>query len=190
VPEPEIANVARLLPPGSIIGHLSASAPLSALEPHERFAAHPLLPFTKDDADFTGAACAIDGSSERAIAVARDLATLLRMRPVFVPAERRALYHAAASMAANFLVTLEAAAERLAAPCGISRNELGPVVRASVENWLRMGGKDALTGPASRGDVETVARQRAAVAGHAPDLLPMWDTLVDATVALARSRIE
>lgn len=188
VPEPEIAAAGNLVPSNCIVGHCSASFPLDALAPHERFVAHPLMPFTKAPADFAGAACAIDGNTPRAVNAARELATTLNMRAVSVPSEQRALYHAAASMAANFLVTLEDAATQLGAACGITRADLAPLVRASVENWVRLGGKDALSGPVSRGDQATVAKQRAAVAETIPALLPLWDALVDRTTALAKTR--
>ena len=106
------------------------------------------------------------------------------MRPATVADEDRAAYHAAASIAANFLVTLEGAAERLAATAGVERSQLAPLVRAAVENWARLGAADALTGPIARGDEATVARQRAAIAERAPDLLPVFDALADATRAL------
>jgi predicted short-subunit dehydrogenase-like oxidoreductase (DUF2520 family) len=92
---------------------------------------------------------------------------------------------AAASIASNFLVTLEGAAERLAATAGVERGLLAPLVRAAVENWARLGAQHALTGAIARGDETTVARQRAAVAERAPDLVPMYDALADATRALA-----
>ena len=98
--------------------------------------------------------------------------------------EDRAAYHAAASIASNFLVTLEGAAERLAATAGVDRALLAPLVRAAVENWAARGAEQALTGPIARGDEETVARQRAAVAERTPDLLPLFDALVDATRAV------
>ena len=85
--------------------------------------------------------------------------------------EDRAAYHAAASIASNFLITLEAAAERLLATAGADRDLLVPLVRATVENWARLGPERALTGPVARGDEATVARQRAAVAERTPDLL-------------------
>jgi len=97
----------------------------------------------------------------------------------------RAAYHAAASIASNFLVTLQAAAERLLASAGADRDLLVPLVRASVENWAALGPERALTGPIARGDDETVARQRAAIAERAPDLLPLWDALAGATRELA-----
>ena len=185
VPESAITALAASIPIGPIVGHCSASFPLNALAPHERLNAHPLMPITKAGADFRGAVCATDGSTPRAAAIADQIARLVGMRPVLVPAEKRALYHAAASMAANFLTTLGDAAERLAAPCGIERNDFAPLIRAAVENWIALGGKQALVGPVSRNQTETVARQRAAVAETAPDLLPLWDAMVTSTRKLA-----
>jgi len=82
-------------------------------------------------------------------------------------------------------VTLEGAAERLAAGAGVERALLVPLVLASVDNWARLGAAEALTGPIARGDEATVARQRAAVAERAPDLLALFDAMADATRRLA-----
>jgi predicted short-subunit dehydrogenase-like oxidoreductase (DUF2520 family) len=60
-------------------------------------------------------------------------------------------------------------------------------VQAAVDTWAQLGAADALTGPITRGDEATVARQRAAVEERAPDLIPMFDAMVDATRALAAS---
>src|SRR5687768_660018 len=97
----------------------------------------------------------------------------------------RAAYHAAASIASNFLVTLEAAAEELLATAGAQRDVLVPLVRASVENWAALGPERALTGPIARGDEATVERQRAAVAERTPHLLPLFDALAQATREIA-----
>ena len=99
----------------------------------------------------------------------------------------RALYHAAASAASNFLVTIEGMAERLAARAGLDRDALVPLVRATVDNWAASGARDALTGPIVRGDAETVRRQRDAVADATPELLPLWDALTAGTRELART---
>jgi len=185
VPESSIAVASAAIPVGPVVGHCSASYPMDALAPHERFVAHPLLPITKEGADFRGAVCATDGSTPHAMQIAEQLAHTVGMRPVHVAADKRALYHAAAAMAANFITTLEDAAEQLAAPCGITRAELAPLVRAALENWIALGGQRALVGPVSRGETETVARQRAAVADTAPHLLPVWDALEQSTRMLA-----
>jgi predicted short-subunit dehydrogenase-like oxidoreductase (DUF2520 family) len=107
------------------------------------------------------------------------------MRPVAVADADRAVYHAAASVAANFLVTLEAAAERLAAVAGLDRAALLPLAQAALDNWASMGGEQALTGPIARGDEVTVRRQRAAIAAEAPELVGLFDALADATRDLA-----
>ena len=185
VPDREIAAASALVGRGPLVGHVSASAPLALLEPHERFSLHPLLSVVGSGAEFRGATCAVDGSSEHALSVARALALRLGMSSRVIGAPQRALYHAAASMASNYLIALEASAERLARQVGLERAALVPLVRATLEQWASLGARAALTGPIARGDEETVARQRLAVAEAAPDMLALWDALATATRELA-----
>jgi predicted short-subunit dehydrogenase-like oxidoreductase (DUF2520 family) len=187
VPDDQIAAAAALVPPGAPVGHCSGATGLDALAPHEAFSVHPLMTISADaDPDvFAGAGAAIAGTTDAALNLARALAIRLGLRPVEIAASDRTAYHAAASIAANFLITLEAAAERLAATVGVERADLLPLVRAGVENWGRLGPERALTGPVARGDEHTVTAQRDAVAERAPELLPLFDALVEATRALA-----
>lgn len=185
VPDAEIADAAGLIPRGPLVGHCSGATGLGVLAPHEAFSLHPLMTVTTQGADFAGAGAAIAGSTPRALALAAELAHALQMRPIEISEDERAAYHAAASVASNFLITLEAAAERIGATVGLEREQLVPLVRATVENWARLGPERALTGPVARGDDATVARQRAAVVEAAPDLVALFDTLVSATRALA-----
>jgi predicted short-subunit dehydrogenase-like oxidoreductase (DUF2520 family) len=92
-------------------------------------------------------------------------------------------------MASNFLVALEAAAERLAATAGIRRAQLAPLVLASARQWAETGPERALTGPIVRGDAAVVARHREVVAERTPELLELWDALADATRALAGTTV-
>jgi len=189
VPDAEIATAAAAIAPrpGRLVGHCSGAATLAPLAGHEAFSLHPLMSVPLDGASrLAGAAAAVAGETPRALAVATALAYRVGLTPVTVADEDRAAYHAAASIASNFLVTLEAAAERMAEAAGIERAALVPLVRATLENWAAMGPERALTGPLVRGDEETVARQREAVAERAPELLDLFDTLADATRALAR----
>ena len=185
VPDGEIAAAATRIAPGPLVGHCSGALGLDVLGAHEGFGLHPLMTVTAAGADFTGAGCAVAGSTERALSAATGLARCLGMRPVAIADEDRPAYHAAASIASNFLVTLEAAAERLAATTGVDRDLLAPLVRATVENWAARGPERALTGPIARGDAATVARQRHAVADRVPELLPLFDSLAEATRTLA-----
>jgi predicted short-subunit dehydrogenase-like oxidoreductase (DUF2520 family) len=190
VPDGEIAPAAAALAGGPLIGHCSGATGLDVLAPHEGFSVHPLMTVPAGAAPtvFAGAGCAVDGTTPRALATAEALAAALGMKTTQVADDDRAAYHAAASIASNFLVTLEGAAERLAATAGVDRELLAPLVRAAVDNWAAQGAERALTGPIARGDDDTVAHQRAAVKQRTPDLLPLFDALVDATRRLAASR--
>jgi predicted short-subunit dehydrogenase-like oxidoreductase (DUF2520 family) len=181
VPDREIAAAAAAIAPTAIVGHCSGATGLEPLAPHEAFSLHPLMTVSHTGASFAGATAAIDASSERASEVARSIVRALEMKPVEIGPQDRVAYHAAASIASNFLVTLEAAAERLAATAGVDRDALAPLVRATVENWVALGPERALTGPVARGDEQTVARQREAVAERAPELTPLFDALTSAT---------
>jgi predicted short-subunit dehydrogenase-like oxidoreductase (DUF2520 family) len=188
VPDAEIAAAAAALSPGPLVGHCSGAAGLERLAPHEAFSLHPLMTVTDHGASFRGAGAAIAGSTARALEFAEQLATALGMHPVHIADDDRAAYHAAASMASNFLVTLQAAAERLAADSGVGRDHLVPLVRATVENWAALGPRHALTGPVVRGDEATIEAQRAAVAERTPELIELFDALVAATRTLAGTR--
>ena len=188
VPDAQIEAAARLIAPGRLLGHCSGATTLEPLEPHEAFSIHPLMTVTGTTARFDGAGCVIAGATERALGMAAALARTLGMRAAVVADEDRPLYHAAASMASNYLVTLAAAAERLAEAAGVDRALLELLVRAAIENWATEGPVRALTGPIARGDDETAARQRSAIAARAPELLAVWDALTAETRTLARSR--
>jgi predicted short-subunit dehydrogenase-like oxidoreductase (DUF2520 family) len=192
VPDSEIPAAAAAVagsPP--FVGHTSGATPLSALGPSgaEAFGLHPLQTVTGAATRFNGCGCAVAGSSREALELAGRLARDLGMLPFEVTDSQRAAYHAAASIASNFLVTLEAEAEALAASAGIegfdARSMLGPLVRTTVENWIALGPERALTGPVARGDRATVAAQRAAIAAQRPELEPLFDRLVERTEALA-----
>jgi len=187
VPDAEVAAAGALVPAGAPVGHCSGATGLDVLDGHEGFSLHPLMTVTGQSGatPFAGAGAAVAGSTPAALGLARTLARALGMRPIELDPGDRAAYHAAASIASNFLITLEAAAERLAATTGMQRADLLPLVRATVENWARLGPERALTGPVARGDELTVARQRDAVSERAPDLLGLFDALVEATRALA-----
>ena len=186
VPDGEIRAAAEATQ-AQLIGHCSGATTLEVFGDREGFSLHPLMTVPEHGASFAGAGCAVAGSSDRALEVARGLATALRMTAVEVPDEDRAAYHAAASIAANFLVTLEGAAERLAATAGVPRELLVPLARAALENWAANGAEQALTGPVARGDEATIARQREAIEQRAPDLLEAFDALVAASRVLAAS---
>jgi predicted short-subunit dehydrogenase-like oxidoreductase (DUF2520 family) len=189
VPDGAIANAAARVVAGPLVGHCAGALGLDVLAPHEAFGLHPLMTVTRYGTDFRGSAAAVAGTTPRALAFARRMASELGMHPVEIADRDRAAYHAAASIASNFLVTLEDAAETLLRTTGADRTALVPLARAALENWAALGGRAAITGPIARGDEAGVARQRAAIAERAPDMLEMFDALCERTRALvARGR--
>lgn len=190
VPDSEISAAADAVAGRApIVGHTSGATPLTALAAEHAFGLHPLQTVTGPDVSFAGCGCAVAGSTQRALELATQIATDLGMKPFRVEDSQRAAYHAAASIASNFLVTLEAEAEALAAAAGIegfdARRMLGQLVRTTVENWIALGPERALTGPVARGDHATVAAQRAAIVRERPQLEPLFDALVERTEAVA-----
>ncbi len=186
VPDDEIARASSAVTPGPMVGHCAGSLGLDVLAPHEAFGLHPLMSITLDGGQFAGAGAAVAGSTPRALALALGLADALQMSAIEIADADRAAYHAAASIASNFLVTLEDAAEVMLRTAGADRSILVPLVRATLENWAASGAPAALTGPIVRGDGATVERQRAAVADRAPELLALFDALCERTRAIAR----
>ncbi|MET0809482.1 MAG: DUF2520 domain-containing protein [Thermoleophilaceae bacterium] len=192
VPDAEIAAAAETVTAAApLVGHTSGATPLTALA-HSGvpgFGLHPLQSFAHPGVRFEGAGAAVAGTTPEALAFASELAERLGMRPFEIDDEGRAAYHAAASMASNFLVTLAAAAEAIAAGAGLdpddARRLMLPLVRQTVENVAELGPEAALTGPVARGDEATIQAQRAAVERVAPELLALFDELVRRTRALA-----
>ena len=194
VPDAEIPAAATTVAGAApLVGHTSGATRLAALAAASgaAFGLHPLQTFPPGSGPevFSGAGCAVAGSTPAAIDFATRLAALLGMTPFEIDDEGRAAYHAAASVASNFTVTLLAAAERIAAGAGLAPHEaralLAPLVRRTVESVAELGPERALTGPIARGDDGTVEAQRRALEDAAPELLDLFDELVRHTRALA-----
>ncbi len=195
VPDGSIAEVAARIAAGGglprLTGHTSGATTLESLATAQTsgaFSMHPLQTVPDGESDLSGAPCAIAATTPEASGLARDLGTVLGMAPFEIREADRALYHAAASIAANFLVTLEQTASGLLEDLGVerSREVLSPLVQRSLENWRELGA-EALTGPISRGDESTVSRHRSALEEARPDLLGLYDTMAERTRALARA---
>jgi predicted short-subunit dehydrogenase-like oxidoreductase (DUF2520 family) len=180
VPDDQIAGVAARLPEGAWVAHVSGATPLTALDPHrQRFGVHPLqtLVRSRGPEQLDGAWGAVTAETTEARVRGAWLARTLGLVPFDLPEQHRALYHAGAAMASNYLVTLHRAASSLLWAAGAPPEALVPLMARTIENGFE------LTGPISRGDQGTVERHRAALSAHAPALLPLYDALAEATRA-------
>jgi predicted short-subunit dehydrogenase-like oxidoreductase (DUF2520 family) len=184
VPDKAISDLSRCLAPGRAwVGHVSGATPLAALDPHaRRFSLHPLQTFRAPSGapaqlamQLDGAWAAISGETDEALAVARELAETLGLRPFELADDERTLYHAGAVFASNYLVTLQRAAVRL----GVPAEGLVPLMTRTIENGFE------LTGPIARGDWATVEAHKQAIRAEHPELEHLYESLAEATVLLA-----
>ena len=182
VPDSAIAEVARGIEPGPWVAHVSGATTLAALDPHERrFSVHPLQTFTRarGPEQLDGAWAAVTAETDEARQRALWLARTLGLEPFPLPDEARPLYHAAAAIASNYLVTLYRTAAGLFEQAGAPPEALVPLMRRVVENDFE------LTGPISRGDWTTVDRHVEALRELAPEVEPMYRALANVTAAKA-----
>lgn len=182
VPDAAIAEVARGVPAGPWVAHVSGATSVTVLEPHRRrFVLHPLQTLTTDRGpeQLDGAWAALTFETPEAGSTAHWLADRLGLQAFELADADKALYHAGASMASNFLVTLYRVAARLLAESGAPPEALVPLMRRVIENGFQ------LTGPIARGDWATVDAHLAAIADRAPDVEPVYRALAEATRAVA-----
>ncbi|MCW2811330.1 MAG: glycerol-3-phosphate dehydrogenase [Friedmanniella sp.] len=155
-------------------------------------ALHPAMTFTGDvETEVSRLAetrFAVTGDAS-GVELGLALAETLGAGGFVVPEDQRALYHAALCHATNHLTVLLAQAADLLQRAGIDQPStvLGPLVTAGLANTLRSGGS-ALTGPVSRGDVDTVAGHLGAIAATAPSVLPSYRVLAAAASELAHAQ--
>jgi predicted short-subunit dehydrogenase-like oxidoreductase (DUF2520 family) len=176
VPDRAIAEAAQAIAPGPWVAHVSGGTPLAALDPHvHRFSVHPLQTLTtsRGPEQLDGAWAAVTAETPAARERALWLAEVLGLRPFALADDRRALYHAGAVMASNFLVTLYRTAASLVAEAGAPPESLIPLMERTIENGFE------LTGPIARGDWETVERHLAALDGTGAERL--YRALAEAT---------
>lgn len=149
---------------------------------------HPLLSFGDPGAApllLRAAVAAVEGD-ERARAAGIGLARRIGLAPFELRAADKPRYHAGAVFAANFLVTIAAAARRLFEQAGVppehAARGLATLMGGVLENVIKNGPAGALTGPVKRGDASTV---RANLRALDPESAALYRALSRATLEIA-----
>ena len=164
VPDDFIDVIALQIPhnENQIVAHVAGSRTLSVLGEHPRVASiHPLMALPSGDlgaARLYGATYCVAGDEG-----IREIATALNGRIITLSDEQRTLYHATAVVAANHLVALMGHVKELAEAAGLSLEDFLPLAEQSLRDVKEVGPQDALTGPASRGDMATIDAHLAAL---------------------------
>jgi predicted short-subunit dehydrogenase-like oxidoreductase (DUF2520 family) len=184
---------------GKVVLHTCGALPSNVLAPLKRRGAaigslHPFQTIPDPATGSRNLLCsfwAIEGDA-RACQVARRLCRALEGISFHVRPSWKTLYHAAAFLSCAGVVTLLDQSARLLRSAGVPerivRPMLGQFVNETIGNFVRLGARRALTGPAVRGDWETIDRHLRALRRSAPELLEVYQPLVRAMVRLARRR--
>ncbi|MEW6725072.1 MAG: Rossmann-like and DUF2520 domain-containing protein [Bacillota bacterium] len=180
---------------GQVVIHLSGSLTadtgrLPAGAGVGRLAMHPLQAVADPKsgiAHLPQAIWSLEGDS-KGLSLGQELAELLSLRWIRISAGQKPIYHAAACLASNYLVTLVHTATEMLQAVGFSadlaRDSLWPLVQGTVDNLKQSPPRDALTGPLARGDVGTIRKHLEALAGR-PEWVRLYRSLGLATLPLA-----
>ncbi|WP_321369844.1 DUF2520 domain-containing protein [uncultured Desulfuromusa sp.] len=155
---------------------------------------HPLLPFADRQKAFEMlqlCPCAIETESSQALALAHQLVDAIGGYPLTLDHKKKPLYHAAASIASNYLVTLLAVARDLLVSCGIPPDKalptLLPLVQTSFDNVKDLGPEQGLSGPIVRGDIGTVSAHMKALTNMPSELLQLYQLMGKLTTEIGQN---
>ena len=181
---------------GQSVIHCSGAHSVDVLEPARKDGAqvgafHPLQTF----ANIAHAIKNIPGSTFALEAEGELLETLKKMTLdldgtwVKLGAGDKVLYHAAAVIACNYLVTLMKMSTDLWQVFGVSTPEatraLLPLLRGTLNNLENIGLPNCLTGPIARGDLGTIKKHLEALEKSSPELLSAYRELGLQTIPIA-----
>ncbi|MDR0306324.1 MAG: DUF2520 domain-containing protein [Chitinispirillales bacterium] len=180
VPDDEIYSCALKLArcgnvkSGAVVFHCSGFHASSVLEPLAKrgcltASVHPVRSFSDPKAalqNFGKTPCALEGGKEALTFLKRAVSSI--GGDIFIiDAEKKPLYHSAAVFLNNYVVALMHASFSLLAKSGLneeqSKNIAAALAPAAVDNVLKFGAANSLTGPIARGDIETVSKEISAL---------------------------
>jgi len=203
-PDDAIASVASEIRwhAGQSVVHCSGADSADILEPARKSGAHvgafhPLQTFasTKQAIEnMPGSTFALEAEPPL-LNILKDMANALDGNCIELKASDKVVYHAAAVIACNYLVTLVKLATDLWQTFAIHPSEatraLLPLLRGTINNIDTVGIPQCLTGPIARGDTGTIRKHLDALQKVAPTVLSTYQELGLQTipVALAKGRI-
>jgi predicted short-subunit dehydrogenase-like oxidoreductase (DUF2520 family) len=142
-----------------------------------RRAGSPTLP---ESALFRGVTFGVSGEP-RAVRAANRLTRSLGGRPLRLREEDRVLYHLSAVLACGFVAANLDMAVRVLKKIGLSEKRaletVLPIASQTLKNVTALGTSRALTGPAVRGDHETIRKHLRALRKLDPELARLYATV-------------
>lgn len=184
---------------GKFVFHMSGAGGLDLLQSAKKAGAyvasiHPLQSFSSIDQAIKNIPGSYFGvtADKKALSTAKNIVRNLGGIPVEISPDQKPLYHAAACLASNYLVTLMNTVETIYRSIGISEKDARkaylPLVYGSLRNIEKSGPVLALTGPIARGDSGTIKKHLAAIHKTLPQYSSFYSSLGLITVKIARQK--
>ncbi|MGR3909858.1 DUF2520 domain-containing protein [Burkholderia sp. SR8] len=182
----------------AIVVHCSGALGAEALAPLRAIgwsaaSAHPVLSFADPGTavfQFEGTPVGIEGDPQ-ACRVWGDTLAAVGARCFEIRSEQKALYHGAAVVASNFLPVLASLSSELwrsaGLPEALMQDMLRTLMRNATDNLLALGPREALTGPAARGDTEVVNAHVRAIGAWDPAARDAYHALSILAARLAQN---
>jgi predicted short-subunit dehydrogenase-like oxidoreductase (DUF2520 family) len=205
VPDDSIADTALALAEknvihgGEVVFHCSGSSSSDILAPLQNRGAqlasvHPVMSVADPRtavSRFAGTPCGIEGD-ESACEILRAAFTAIGGTVFDLTTDRKMFYHAAAVIVCNYLTALLEVGLTCYEHAGIDRDMaariIEPILKSTVDNALKLGTANGLTGPIARGDHRLVGEQHTALDQWNPDVGEVYRVLGRWALELSRKQ--
>lgn len=155
---------------------------------------HPIMSFS----DITNAALNLNKTMFTLEGNGKGLADVKKIlentgNPYFIiNKEHKVLYHAAACILSNYLVTLMDSGFGLLKATGIAEDQITkafmPLITATLGNIENAGTVNALTGPLVRGDENTITAHVEAIKTQTPEFSTLYQTMGLSTIDMIKDK--
>lgn len=182
VNDDSISDIAReiILPDDAVLAHTSGSVPLNDLQ----FAAtanigvfYPLQTFSKSKkVDFKQTPIFIESNNDETKRTLLSLAKAISNNVKVISSEERKALHVAAVFASNFTNHMLMLSQKIMEQNSLEFDWLKPLIIETINKSMQVGPEAAQTGPASRGDIETLEKHMAFLQND-PDLSEVYQII-------------
>lgn len=165
VSDSAIPDVLSVLPQLSgIVVHTSGSTPASVLQKvSERCGVfYPFQTFSKArNVSLEGVPFCIEASSADVVSALSQIAASMGGKPVEMDSDQRRWLHLTGVFACNFVNHMFSISQVIAQEKGLTFDMLKPLISETISKALEAGPENSQTGPAIRGDSETIKKHLA-----------------------------
>lgn len=155
---------------------------------------HPIMSFsdvTTAAENLSGTIFTLEGNPS-GLEMVKNIMATTDNKFFIIHKDSKILYHAAACILSNYLVTLIDSGFELLKTAGIEEARISetfmPLIMATLGNIEKSGPLTALTGPLVRGDETTISKHLHAIETSAPEYLNLYQSMGLATIDMIKNQ--